>query len=93
MDIDNTGEAKQEQSTHGLAHILGSKDESLRMLPDLSSGISKDSRRHYNELEKISLIEEDGEASNKHKMDIKGTHYETQSAAEIAMQIMPLKGL
>ena len=77
-----------------LSHIIGSKDEEVRFLPDLSKkSIEKDARRHFTEREKWALIEEDGQAVNTTKLDIAGTHYETQSVAEIAMAIMPLKGL
>lgn len=76
-------------------HVLGDKGEVLGFLPDLeeSEGIVKDARRHFNPLEKQALIEEDGEASNRGKIDVAGTHYEHSSASEIAQMIMPLKGL
>lgn len=54
---------------------------------------SKEARRDFSEREKMALIDEDGEAHNAHKVDVKGTHYETQTPSEIAMMIMPLKGL
>jgi hypothetical protein len=75
-------------------HIIGCKDEELRALPDLTNlSIVKDARRRFTEREKLALIEEDGEASNTHRIDVKGTHYESQTPAEIAMSILPLKGL
>lgn len=77
-----------------LSHIIGTKDEEVRFLPDLSpKTIEKDSRRHFTEREKWALIEEDGQAVNATKIDVAGTHYENQTPAEIAMTIMPLKGL
>lgn len=81
------------RETGDLSHIIGAKDEEISLLPDLAMGIEKDSRRHFTEREKLALIEEDGEASNATKLDIAGTHYENQSSADIAMMIMPLKGL
>lgn len=84
----------REKADRDLGHVLGSKDETVRFLPDLSrKTIQKDARKDYSEMEKHALIEEDGQASNRSKVDVKGTHYESQSAAEIAMSIMPLKGL
>jgi hypothetical protein len=86
----------EKATKNGLSHIIGSKDEDVRFLPDLSQDsaqISKESRRNFSEREKWALIEEDGEAHNAMKIDVKGTHYENQSADEIAMLIMPLKGL
>lgn len=84
---------RTEKATSSLSHLIGSKDEDVRFLPDLSkTPIEKDSRRHFTEMEKLSLIEEDGAATNSHKVDVKGTHYETQSADEIALMILPLKG-
>ena len=81
-------------SPAGLSHLIGSKDEEVRFLPDLSKKpIDKESRRDFSEREKWALIEEEGEAHNAAKIDVKGTHYESQSANEIAMMIMPLKGL
>lgn len=78
-----------------LNFLLGDKNEELSFLPNLeeSSSITKDSRRHFNEREKIALIEEDGQASNRAKIDVAGTHYEDSSANEIAQMILPLKGL
>lgn len=87
----------QEKVGSDLSHLIGTKDEDVHFLPDLSptseGGIEKDARRHFTEREKNALIDEDGEAHNAHKMDTAGTHYENQSAADIAMMIMPLKGL
>ena len=84
----------QEKVKIDLSHLIGSKDEDVRFLPDLSKkSIEKDSRRDFSEREKLALIEEDGEAHNAHKVDVKGTHYENQTAAEIALMILPLKGL
>lgn len=76
-------------------HVLGNKEEILEFLPDLeeAEGIVKDARRNFNPLEKQALIEEDGQASNRQKIDVAGTHYEHSSASEIAQMIMPLKGL
>ena len=83
-----------EKVSSDLSHIIGSKDEDVRFLPDLSKkSIDKESRRNFTEREKWALIEEDGEAHNAAKIDVAGTHYENQSANEIAMMIMPLKGL
>lgn len=77
-----------------LAHLIGSKDERLRFLPDLhKSAISKEARRRFNEREKLALIEEEGAASNAHRIDVRNTHYESQSAQDIALLMMPLKGL
>lgn len=86
------------QAGRGLSHLLGAADEQLSFFPTLpspedSASISKESRRNLSEREKRALIEEDGEARNKKKMDIKGTHYETSTASEIAMMILPMKGL
>lgn len=78
-----------------LNFLLGDKNESLRFLPELDEPqtMTKDARRHFNEREKISLIEEDGQASNRGKIDVAGTHYEDSSVNEIAQMILPLKGL
>lgn len=84
----------REKADTSLSHLIGSKNESINFLPDLSvRGIEKDARRNFSELDKFALIEEDGQASNAHKIDVKGTHYENQSADEIAMMILPMKGL
>lgn len=76
-------------------YLLGFKEEAVNFLPNLneSEGIKKDARRNFNSLEKQSLIDEGGVASNRSKIDVAGTHYENSSAAEIAQMIMPLKGL
>lgn len=78
-----------------LNFLLGDKSESIKFLPDIDEPgtIIKDSRRRFNEREKIALIEEDGQASNRSKIDVAGTHYESSSASEIAQMILPLKGL
>lgn len=78
-----------------LNFLLGDKGETLSFLPELdgSTSITKDARRHFNEREKIALIEEDGQASNRIKIDVAGTHYEDSSVSEIAQMILPLKGL
>lgn len=77
-----------------LNYLLGDKNEELNFLPDLDdSKITKDARRHFNEREKVALIEEDGQASNRVKIDVTGTHYEDSSVSEIAQMILPLKGL
>lgn len=79
-----------------LDHLLGAKDEEIRMLPDLApkrAALSKAARRRFDEREKLALIEEPGEASNADRIDVAGTHYETQSASEIAMSILPMLGL
>ena len=115
FDIAETNDVSTGKAEDGLSHLIGSKDEDVRMLPDLSKKgnhvhslpdlrspyghthkisplIDKESRRDFSEREKWALIEEDGEAHNARKIDVKGTHYENQSADEIAMLIMPLKG-
>lgn len=78
-----------------LNFLLGDKSETLSFLPSLNepSKMTKDARRKFNEREKIALIEEDGQASNRSKIDVQGTHYESSSASEIAQMILPLKGL
>lgn len=85
------------QAGRGLSHLLGAADEQLDFFPALSSPenlvISKEARRDFSEREKRALIEEDGEAVNKKKLNIKGTHYENSSVAEIAQMILPMKGL
>lgn len=64
-------------------HILGDRHEEFSMLPDLAGRkftrieASKVARRtDWLEHEKRALIDEDGEARNKDRLDIKGTHYE-----------------
>lgn len=76
-------------------HLLGVKNDEISFLPALeeSEGIKKDARRNFNALEKQSLIDESGSATNHHKIDVAGTHYEDSTASEIAQMIMPLKGL
>lgn len=74
-------------------HVLGFASEEVRSLPEFPDGLTKEARRHFSEAEKLALIEEPGEASNKRKLRIKGTHYESNSTSEIAQMIMPLKGL
>lgn len=78
-----------------LNFLLGDKGEELQFLPTLddAEGITKDSRRHFNEREKSDLIEESGKATNHNKINVQGTHYEDSSVSEIAQMIMPLKGL
>lgn len=77
-----------------LKHLLGTKEEKLNFLPSFNDGpMEKNARRHFNEREKIALIEEPGQASNRSRIDVAGTHYEDSSVAEIAQMIMPLKGL
>lgn len=93
FDIAEAQDVSTEKAEDGLSHLIGSKDEDVHFLPDLSNkSIDKESRRNFSEREKWALIEEDGEAHNAHKVDVKGTHYENQTADEIAMLIMPLKG-
>lgn len=90
--LDTADGNEYREKAHGLSHLIGSKDETVRFLPDLSfRGIEKDARRDFSEREKYALIEEDGQASNAHKIDVKGTHYEDQSATDIYL-MMP-KGL
>lgn len=92
--LDSTEDYGHREKVSDLSHLIGSKDDDVRFLPDLSATtITKDARRHFTEREKLSLIEERGAASNAHKIDVKGTHYENQSPDEIAMAILPLKGL
>lgn len=76
-------------------HVLGNKNEKITFLPELNEtqGIVKDARKSFNPLEKQALIDENGSASNRSKIDVAGTHYENSSVAEIAQMIMPLKGL
>ena len=94
FDITEEDYESIEKVGSNLSHIIGSKDEEVHFLPDLSiSPIGKEARRDFSEREKWALIEEDGEAHNASKIDVKGTHYESQTADEIAMMIMPLKGL
>lgn len=80
-----------------LDHLIGSKDEDLQFLPALASDepveSTKEARRRFDEREKLALIEEPGEASNAHRIDVAGTHYESQTPNEIAMSILPLFGL
>ena len=94
MDLFDIAEADApEKVGNDLSHIIGSKDEDVRFLPDLSKKpIEKDARRDYSEREKWALIEEEGEAHNASKIDVTGTHYEGQTPQEIAQMIMPLKG-
>lgn len=80
-----------EHSAH--RHVLGFASEEVRSLPEFPEGLTKESRRNFSEAEKLALIEEPGSASNKHRLRIKGTHYEDNSSSEIAQMIMPLKGL
>lgn len=58
-----------------------------------NSSLNKQARKHFTEWEKLALIDEQGEASNLDKLDVTGTHYETQTPSEIALSILPLKGL
>lgn len=75
-------------------HVLGFASEEVRSLPEFpAEGLTKEARRNFSEAEKLALIEEPGDASNKRKLRIKGTHYENNSTSEIAQMIMPLKGL
>ena len=78
-------------------HLIGSKNEEIRILPNYNEGFSKDARRsRLNGLQKRALIEESWgtTASNfVEKGDISNTHYEKHNKSEIAMMIMPLKGL
>lgn len=74
-------------------HVLGFAAEDVKSLPEFPEGLSKEARRHFSEAEKLALIEEPGNASNRRKLRIKGTHYESNSTSEIAQMIMPLKGL
>lgn len=76
-------------------HVLGFASEDIRSLPEfeVEGGLTKEARKNFSEREKLALIDEPGEASNKHRLRIKGTHYESNSTSEIAQMIMPLKGL
>lgn len=75
-------------------YLLGVKNDKINFLPSLEEeGIQKNARREFNSLEKQSLIDESGNATNHHKIDVAGTHYEDSTASEIAQMIMPLKGL
>jgi DNA polymerase elongation subunit (family B) len=91
--LDDAEATNAEKGRDALSHLIGSKDEDVRFLPTLHTGIEKDARRQFSEREKYALIEEDGEASNAHKVDVKGTHYESQDASEIALTMLPLMGL
>ena len=91
--LDTTDGNEFREKAHGLSHLIGSKDETVRFLPDLSpQRIEKDARRSFSEREKYALIEEDGDASNAHKIDVKGTHYEDQSVTDIYL-MMPIRGI
>lgn len=46
-------------------------------------------RTDWTDHEKQALINEDGEATNKKKLDLRNTHYETQSAIEIEDSAWP----
>ena len=82
------------ESYDELNHLIGVKNEKIELVPSFDSGFEKDSRRRLSEREKANLIDEDGLASNfSEKADIAGTHYQNNSASEIAQMIMPLKGL
>jgi hypothetical protein len=86
--LDATERNYQEKAGDSLSHLIGSKDETVRFLPDLSpQAIVKDARRNFSEREKYALIEEDGAATNAHKIDVKGTHYEDQSINDIYMMM------
>ena len=63
-------------------HVIGSASETISMLPKLP--VSKIARRHLTDIERQALVEEEGEASNKHKLDLAGTMYEDFSADDIA---------
>ena len=80
--------------TEEINHVLGFKNEEIRLFPDQDSGFEKDSRKHLNKMQQRDLIEENwGETASNFakKSDISGTHYEKHNKAEIAM-MMP-KGL
>jgi len=79
-----------------LSHLIGTKNEKITLVPSFDNGFEKDSRRRMSEREKANLIDENIGviASNfGSKSDITGTHYEKNTASEIAQMIMPLKGL
>lgn len=76
-----------------IGHVIGSRHDDLCLLPDLDAPAFHMARRALSELEKASLIDERGQASNKAKLDLQGTHYEKYDPSEIAMMILPLKGL
>lgn len=82
-----------EESPESRRHVLGFAAEEVRSLPEFPEGLTKEARRNFSEAEKLALIDEPGDASNKRKLRIKGTHYENNSVGEIAQMIMPLKGL
>lgn len=81
------------QHKSGVAHVIGDRDTPSSFLPKFASGMSKTARKRFSPLEKQALIDEPGTASNLEKIDIRNTHYEKQSASEIALLILPLKGL
>jgi len=73
-------------------HLIGFKNEELRVIPDFNSGFTKDSK--LNKLQQRDIQEESWgvTASNfAEKGDISGTHYERHTMSEIAL-MMP-KGL
>jgi len=83
-------------SYNELSHLIGTKNEKITLVPSFDNGFEKDSRRRMSEREKSSLIEENmGTIAHNFagKSDITGTHYEKNTASEIAQMIMPLKGL
>jgi hypothetical protein len=59
--------------------------------PFWTSGIEKDARRRYTPAERAALIEENGRASNAHKLDLEGTHY--RDLDEDLLLVMPLFSL
>lgn len=88
----HTGDWSEHQNTcDNCGTVLDETNSTLNLGPSGHTG--KTARRDFSEREKYALIEEDGEARNVHKLDTTGTHYEDQSAAEIARMILPLKGL
>lgn len=57
-------------------HIIGSSNQPISFLPKLAG-------KKFTPGEKASLVNEAGDASNKHKLQLEGTHYVNKSKEDL----------
>lgn len=55
-------------------HLIGAGKERIQSLPSFDKKTASKTAA-LSEAEKLALVEEDGSASNSHKLNLSGTHY------------------
>ena len=77
--------------TDGLKHILGDRDQEFEFLPQLPKRLTaseKEARRVWDDHEKRALINEKGNAKNKSKLNLEGTHYQQR---DVSMELVDMQ--